>query len=323
MPEARYFLPDHPELQGEYSREDLRLLLQSGKLSRSDMVMDDETGLAHLLGALLASPYYLSPHHGKRRTDSLKDEENLPPAKQEPDPGQTAQPPARMVASESGRFEEASSPESMEFRAATPLRQREIPELEVDHYGEEEEEDEGEIGEEEDEDEEEDLPRGPVVPEAYVPRPSPVFQAAMPQEEELLYHGHPSWLSYPKALAAFMAFAGISILCQRLHYGMEWCITAAALALLCLAFVALDRMTTEYFVTTRRVEMESGLIGRSTKEIRIADIRAIDVTQTMFAALLGVGTIDFSSAAGREAEVRFANVYRPHRLKQTVRSLQE
>jgi hypothetical protein len=208
----------------------------------------------------------------------------------------------------------------MEFRAATPLRQREISELEVDHYGDEEEE-ESDIGEEEDE--EEDLPRGPVLPEAYESRPSPVFQAAMPQEEELLYHGHPSWLSYPKALAAFVAFAGVSILCQRLHYGIEWCITAAALALLCLAFVALDRMTTEYFVTTRRVEVESGLIGRSTKEIRVADIRAIDVTQSTFAALLGVGTIDFSSAAGREAEVRFANVYRPHRLKQTVRGLQE
>ena len=321
MAEARYFLPDHPELQGEYSREDLRLLLQSGKLSRSDMVIDDETGLAHLLGALLASPYYLSPHHGKRRVvDDPKEDDSPPRAKKEaePPPAETAPAPV----TEDEPEEEEDNLEPVEFRAATPLRQRESPALEVDHYGDDEEEEE-EI-EDEAEDEEDDYqPRGPVLPEAYVPKPAPVFQAAMPQEEELLFHGHPSWLSYPKALVSFVAFAGVSILCQRMSYGMEWCITAAAVALLCLAFVALDRMMTEYFVTTRRVEVESGLIGRSTKEIRIADIRAIDVTQNGFGALLGVGTLDFSSAAGREAEVRFANVYRPHRLKQTVRDLQE
>lgn len=325
MPEARYFLPDHPDLQGEYSREDLKLLLQAGKLSRSDMVMDDETGLAHLLGALLASPYYLSPHHGKRRaTDSLRDAESPPSAEKDAEPLPVPTTPAPRLEDEpepEPEHEPEDHAEPMEFRAATPLRQREVPSFEVDHYGDEEEEEEVIVDDEDEEDEYH--PGGPVLPEAYVPRPSPVFQAALPQEEELLYHGHPSWLSYPKTLMAFVAFAGISILCQRLHYGMEWSITGAALALLCLAFVALDRMTTEYFVTTRRVEVESGLIGRSTKEIRIADIRAIDVTQNGFAALLGVGTLDFSSAAGSQAEVRFANVYRPHRLKQTVRDLQE
>ena len=46
------------------------------------------------------------------------------------------------------------------------------------------------------------------------------------------------------------------------------------LAVLPLAFVWLKRTTTTYFVTTRRVEIETGMLGRSTKEVRIGDIRA-------------------------------------------------
>ena len=55
MPEARYFLPDHASLKDVYTKDDLRELLQAGRLSRSEIVLDDETGLAHLLGDLLAS----------------------------------------------------------------------------------------------------------------------------------------------------------------------------------------------------------------------------------------------------------------------------
>jgi PH (Pleckstrin Homology) domain-containing protein len=314
MPEARYFLPDHPELQGEYSRDDLRLLVKSGKLSRSDMVMDDQTGLAHLLGALLASPYYLSPHGEGRRAP--EEEEETPVASLVKE---SAEPfPADVEEAEPEPHEDAEQP-PMEFRAATPLRQWESPELEEDHYGvepdDEDPEDENEALEDE-EDEQEGL-REPASPDA-----SPVFQAALPREEELIFHGHPSWLSYPKTLLAFGLLSGASYVCQHMHLGLEWWITAAALALLCLAFVALDRLSKEYFITTRRVEVESGLLGRSTKEIRITDIRAIDVTQKGFSAILGVGTLDFFSSAGGQADVCFGNVFRPHRLKQTVRDLQ-
>src|SRR6188472_3466663 len=57
MSDARYFLAEHASLKDVYSKDDLRGLLQSGKLSRSDILVDDETGLAHLLGDLLRTAY--------------------------------------------------------------------------------------------------------------------------------------------------------------------------------------------------------------------------------------------------------------------------
>lgn len=344
MPEARYFLPDHPELKGDYSRDDLRLLLKSGQLSRSDMVVDDETGLAHLLGALLASPYYLSPHQRRRARGEEAEPGATLPIKEKPAgpaPLRTSaepEPPAEEEDdhADAGLEEEEEEAEDeagshTEFRASSPLRQREkpfplTPGAEDDELDDEEEEGQGSDDEEwEEEAEEDDDSPGHAGEKPLgirVMPPVTVFQADAASEEELLFSGHPSWLSYPRSLFSFVALSGVAILCQRLHWGLEWCVTAAALALLSLAFVALSRMTTEYFITTRRVEVESGLIGRSTKEIRIADIRAIDVTQTGFNALLGVGNLDFFSSAGDEADVCFRNVYRPHRLKKTVRTLQ-
>ena len=64
------------------------------------------------------------------------------------------------------------------------------------------------------------------------------------------------------------------------------------------------------------------MIGRSTKEVRIADIRAIDVEQGGWNAVVGIGNVKFDSAAGPNVEVEFTHVRRPHGLKQAVRELQ-
>jgi len=334
MPDARYFLPDHPDLTGDYSRDDLRFLLQTGKLSRSDMVLDDQTGLAHLVGALLASPYHLSPIRRKPLPSAdEQDDSPAPPnvlrSDSELDPlDEDQESPAEEEIPDETEGELEEQPEfpretrHAEFRAATPLRQREFEVPGIDHDGMEEDAedeeyfDDGEADEEEEEDDENHV----IHQEAAAPLRAVVRDP--PKDEELILHGHPAWLSYRKSLFSFLILASVSILAQEFHFGLAWCVTAAALALLCLAFVALDRMTTEYLLTTRRVEIISGLIGRSSKEIRVADIRAVDVTQTGLNALFAVGTVDFYSSAGDEADVCFENISRPHRLKEIVRDLQ-
>ncbi|MEZ0386796.1 MAG: PH domain-containing protein, partial [Verrucomicrobium sp.] len=140
--------------------------------------------------------------------------------------------------------------------------------------------------------------------------------------EEILFLGHPSWFAYPKSLAITFACLGGAAFCFTQQYGLEWIVLLGSIAALILVFVSLDRTTTTYFVTTRRVEMEFGLVGRNSKEVRIADIRAIDVRQKSYAALLGIGNVDFDSSASPGAEVRFKDVRRPHDIKQLVRQLQ-
>lgn len=334
----RYFLPDHPVLTEVYSKADLRAMLQSGELSRSEIVVDDETGFGHLLGDLLAAPY---PDVTGTPTQTTSGSRPRPPLKQE-------------------------------FRADTPLTRALPPqnvrirkdedELDGDDQGDDGFNDEPPV--EDSEEEEDDLdhqdlfsfsrpvnrqPQSPpprpvdlddepedVFLEPRLSPPSPLLPGPQTDEfappagptlpsrggEEILFLGHPSWFAYPKSLAISFACLGGAGFCFTQQYGLEWIVLLGSIAALILVFVSLDRTTTTYFVTTRRVEMEFGLVGRNSKEVRIADIRAIDVRQKSYAALLGIGNVDFDSSASPGAEVRFKDVRRPHDIKQLVRQLQ-
>ena len=142
------------------------------------------------------------------------------------------------------------------------------------------------------------------------------------EEEELLYVGHPSWLAFPKALFITAVCVGSAVFFFQHHVGLEWITLLGSIAGLILLFIWLDRTTTTYYVTSKRVEMEFGIIGRNTKEVRIQDIRAIDVVQKGFDAVVGLGTVKFDSSASAGPEVVFRNVRKPHLIKQLVRELQ-
>lgn len=139
--------------------------------------------------------------------------------------------------------------------------------------------------------------------------------------ERILYHGHPSWLSYSKALflAVLLAVSGA----LAAPFGLRY----AALGFLCSSSVVLcvgiARFSRDFFVTEDRVEVMWGLIGRSSKEVRIRDIRSIDVRESWVTGLLGLGSVDFSSSANAGIEVAFDHVRKAHHIKELVRRLQK
>jgi membrane protein YdbS with pleckstrin-like domain len=80
----------------------------------------------------------------------------------------------------------------------------------------------------------------------------------------------------------------------------------AAITLLFLLFLGiryLKWMRTAYAVTTSRVIVQRGLIGRDFDEIPVTMVRAMDVHQSVGQRILGYGTIQVSS----EGENRIAN----------------
>jgi hypothetical protein len=309
---ARYFLPDHPKLTDVYSKGELRAMLQAGQLSRSDMVTDDETGKGYLLGDLLMMPFPDVAVVPLRSTNSL----------------QTGPPPR-----------------THEFRADTPLPRVEREELD-DEDGEEEEEFEGdedefhnasrseeetqEEGDEDQEQEQEALPppqRKKGRPAARNVPEAPAEDADEDAEsegddEELLYVGHPSWLAFRRSLLVAAVCIGSAVFFLQHNVGFEWITLPGSIAGLIFLFIGLDRATTTYLVTTKRVEMEFGILGRNSKEVRICDIRAIDVVQRGFDAVVGLGTVKFDSSASAGPEVCFRNVRKAHQIKQLVRELQ-
>lgn len=145
-------------------------------------------------------------------------------------------------------------------------------------------------------------------------------RAYTPSGELILHHSHPSWLCYMKALVLAVLLAIAAGLLFVFHE--IYALVALALALVVLFCIYVARATRDYIVTPQRVELVWGIIGKNSKEARICDIRSIDVYEHGIKGLLGLGTIDFSTAANAGIEVQFADMRGSHEVKELVRKLQ-
>ncbi|MCB1225955.1 MAG: PH domain-containing protein [Verrucomicrobiales bacterium] len=138
--------------------------------------------------------------------------------------------------------------------------------------------------------------------------------------ERIFYHAHPSWLRYGRAwLLCALLTVGAALGSIQ---GVIFLAAGAAAAFGVLLVVAVARFSRDYYITEERVECLWGVIGRSSKEVRIRDIRSIDVRESWVTGMLGLGCVDFSSAANAGIEVSFEMIRSSHRVKELVRLLQ-
>lgn len=139
-------------------------------------------------------------------------------------------------------------------------------------------------------------------------------------EETLLLHAHPSWLSYQGSLFFILLMLGCAG--YVFMFGLEYALIPLLTALAWFIGVAIARFSTDYIVTEERVERVWGILGRSSKEVRICDIRSIDVYEKGLLGMLGIGSVDISSAGNAGIEVSFQKMRGAHEVKHLVRKLQ-
>jgi membrane protein YdbS with pleckstrin-like domain len=87
-------------------------------------------------------------------------------------------------------------------------------------------------------------------------------------------------------------------------------------------WIRFDRASRKYTVTSKRVSVEFGIVSKQSNEMRIQDIRSINLTTKGFSGLLGIGRLEFSSAAADDADVVFWNTPNAEKIRDMVRSLQ-
>jgi hypothetical protein len=160
------------------------------------------------------------------------------------------------------------------------------------------------------------------LPESDEP-PEPPGASALPDKPpaHVLYRGNPCFLTYWRsALLATVLWSAGWLARDRFPALLPLCLAAGAVVLLA---AVLRRLSRQYSISSVRVEMVEGLLARSSRELRIDDIRAINVSRKGLTGLLGIGTITFSSAAGAPDDVVFQNVSRAAALKEMVRRIQD
>jgi uncharacterized membrane protein YdbT with pleckstrin-like domain len=69
------------------------------------------------------------------------------------------------------------------------------------------------------------------------------------------------------------------------------------------------------------IESRHGFIARRVSSIGVEDVRNINVKQSIPQRLLGIGDVEFSSAASADAEVVFNQIANPMRVKEKVQAM--
>jgi uncharacterized membrane protein YdbT with pleckstrin-like domain len=83
------------------------------------------------------------------------------------------------------------------------------------------------------------------------------------------------------------------------------------------------RLTTKYVIYQNAILAEVGFFQRKSSEVRVQDLRNIEVHQSLLDRILQVGDVRFSSAANAGAEVVFESVSQPLMIKALVKDLQD
>jgi hypothetical protein len=139
--------------------------------------------------------------------------------------------------------------------------------------------------------------------------------------ERVLYRGHPAWISFWKSLVLSVVMLVGGILTWEIS---GWILFGGlVVTLFAYGYIVMERSMREYVVTPKRVEVIHGLISKSSEEVRVCDIRAINVRKEGMKGLLGIGSVEFASAGSDGGDVIFENVMGAHRLKERVRALQD
>jgi uncharacterized membrane protein YdbT with pleckstrin-like domain len=133
-------------------------------------------------------------------------------------------------------------------------------------------------------------------------------------DETIVYQERPSWLNY------YLLY-GIGIILFIFLVNVGEIIGGFFVLSIVLGLAAILRYRYLFTVTKDRIISREGLIAKNTNEIQLKHIRALNVKQGIIERLLGIGTIEISSAAGGGVEVMFKGIRDPHGVKERIRGL--
>ncbi len=124
--------------------------------------------------------------------------------------------------------------------------------------------------------------------------------------DEIVYQAHP---------AMFRAHPFWFILCVLL-------IAAFGLGILILLYWYIKTRATALTVTGSELMYERGILSKDRMSVSIRHVRSVHVTQTFLHRLLGVGTIQISTA-GDEPEFTVQDMPDPHEIREAIRRVQD
>lgn len=75
----------------------------------------------------------------------------------------------------------------------------------------------------------------------------------------------------------------------------------------------------DWSVTSDRIIERRGVLATNRREMELADIRSVEVSQRLFQRMLGLGDVTIASAASADSIVRLSHIGTPNEIAETIR----
>jgi uncharacterized membrane protein YdbT with pleckstrin-like domain len=148
------------------------------------------------------------------------------------------------------------------------------------------------------------------------------------QGETIIWKGHPSWKAL---LLYYLKWTVVSLIPVAVWVVLDRAMSSPPSALIFVAVTVaglvltygigwIKRSTTRYNVTDDRIHIRTGIVSRREHSTQLSRIQNVNVTQSMFQRLLGIGDVDWDTAGTEEtsSDFTFRGVDDPSELARLV-----
>ncbi|GAB4515330.1 MAG: hypothetical protein Tsb0026_20890 [Sulfuricaulis sp.] len=154
-------------------------------------------------------------------------------------------------------------------------------------------------------------------------------QGKSPEKETMNYIARPAWLNQWWQIGVMILMPVVFVLALlkgHQYFSSENLrvayVVIAGVFMYLIAVVIYRRYSWAYMINSETIESREGLIARKVKSIRVQDLRNINVNQSLWQRIMGVGDVEFSSAGGSGIEVVFRGVDKPLEVKAMAQRMQ-
>jgi uncharacterized membrane protein YdbT with pleckstrin-like domain len=133
------------------------------------------------------------------------------------------------------------------------------------------------------------------------------------QGETIIWKGHPSWkallLYYLKWTVVSLIPVAVWVVLDRAMSSppgaLIFVVVTVAGLVLTYGIGWIKRATTRYSVSDDRIHIRTGMVSRREHSTQLSRIQNVNVTQSLFQRLLGIGDVDWDTAGTEEASSDF------------------
>ncbi len=113
-----------------------------------------------------------------------------------------------------------------------------------------------------------------------------------------------------------------TMFCTHPWWFIFWCILSLALiGLIVLFFWHLNLRRTRLTIIGQRILYKAGAVSTRESEVRVNDVRDIEITRTLFQRMIGTGTLALSTSGESGMEIVISGLKSPERVREIINAL--